>query len=844
MNDEKYINDYKINDIEDFFEEKKINFYYILIKYIFKNSFFIYHIPLLFETRNTIIKIIKTKRTEFLSHLNIENINLFIKINYIIKFFLDSNYYYNIFIGIIRPQFGHFNDNNNEDFLNKLFDEENYGFICHNFNENTEDKNAKKSEIIKTNELDKNNTKENKSENKVQNNIENEDLNLSMLSSNVITMNSKKITQNYISEQEKVYNKESNEEKLSKRILKKSEVILNIKKEGEKIVFKFESVSYGDHHILLSYEKLLDIKKYLEKSENKISKSFIKYMEFLEEFKDRISKEFEQGYKLKIGLEFQIIDEAENDSIFNMDCIYKIYSPNSDISFREKNILLNKTNSDIQGFMYLVNEINENEFQEISQKETNKKSVNNNKNDPNKRNNPDDIDLSDVTKEFNLFSCSESKEENVFNLKMRASNYQILKIIGIVDEVKKENNVEFKKELRNEHFIRGGTDKIKDIAEVFKTKENNVEFIKELSNGYYVSGGTDNIVKIFDHDFSLKKKLTNIDDWIYSCLEIEKLSNKNENENDYIELILCCFKKLYKYILSFEKEEVKIIGYLKYKIPSEIKSCVQITEKNFAIFGQNCSYLTDLFNSEKSQIKKDNLIPNISFLGSIKINRNIIAITSNKVQYKGEDKLIFYNVDKNEISDKIEGYSFISEINGLALMPREEVKAKNKILLCACKKYFDDQRNGIYLANLQLDDKEGINKTSYDFYNTGNFEVFCFCPNLIINPDNNILEKENEKKIIDTEYFFVGGFNLDKREGEIKLFKVIFDEKDNNYKIEFVQDIEFERNKDFTGFEGAVSCITQTKKENNGYILVTCYSGKIYLLTQPNLNYYLKTTNN
>ena len=626
-------------------------------------------------------------------------------------------------------------------------------------------------------------------------------------------MDTKIINQN--SEQEKVYNKESNEEKLAKRILKKSEVILNTKKEGEKIVFKFESVSYGDHHILLSYEKLLDIKKYLEKSEDKISKSFIKYMEFLGKFKDRISKEFEQGYKLKIGLKFQIIDEAENDSFFYMNCIYKIYSPNLDNNiFKEENILLDKINSKAQGFMYLVNEIKQNEFQEISQKETNKKSVNSNKNDPNKRNNLDAIDLSDVTKELNLFSCSKSKEENDFNLKMRASNYQILKIIGIVDEVKKEN--------------------------IF-------EFIKELSNGYYVSGGTDNILKIFDHDFSLKKELIYIDDWIYSCLEIEKLSNKNDNENDYIELIVCCFQKLYKIILSFEKEgEIIKDKIQKYKIPhSEIKSCVQITEKNLAVIGQNCCCLIDLFNSEKDQIKKSDIIHNKSFLGSIKINRNIIAITSNKVQYKGEDKLIFYNLDKKEISDEIEGYSFISEINGLALMPREEVKTKNKILLCACKKYFDNQKNGIYLANLQLDDKQGINKTSYDFYDTGNFEVFCFCPILIINPDNNILDKEkrNEKRIVDTDYFFVGGFDVEKGEGEIKLFKVIFDKKDNDNKIEYVQDIEFGRNKDFTGFEGAICCIIQTKKENNGYILVTCYSGKIYLLTQPNLDYYLKTKN-
>ena len=67
FNDEKYINDYKINDykindIEDFFKESNINFYYMLIKYIFKNSFFIYNIPLLYNTRKTIINIIKTEK--------------------------------------------------------------------------------------------------------------------------------------------------------------------------------------------------------------------------------------------------------------------------------------------------------------------------------------------------------------------------------------------------------------------------------------------------------------------------------------------------------------------------------------------------------------------------------------------------------------------------------------------------------------------------------------------------------------------------------------------------------------------------------------------------------------
>jgi len=259
FDDEKYINDYKMNDIEDFFVESKINFYYFLIKYIFKNSIFIYNIPLLYETRNKIINIIKTEKTKFLSYFKFGNIDLSKRINYNIKFLLDSNYYLNLYFDIIN-QIDYSNDRKIKEYLNILFGEENYEFIFKNSNRNIEDKIFKKSEIIKTDELDQKYSKENLSEIKSQNNIKDEDLNLSNISSKFITMNSRNITYNYNSDQKKI----SKEEKLANCILNKSEVILNSKKEGEKLVFIFESVNYGEHHIFISYKKLLEIKEYLK----------------------------------------------------------------------------------------------------------------------------------------------------------------------------------------------------------------------------------------------------------------------------------------------------------------------------------------------------------------------------------------------------------------------------------------------------------------------------------------------------------------------------------------------------------------------------------------------------
>ena len=1034
--DEKYINDYEMNEIEDFFVEIKVNFYYILIKYIFKKSFFIYNIPSLYKSRKSIMKIIKTKREEFLKHFNKGNIDLLKRVYYNIKFILDSNYYLNIFIGLIienlleetiknengnwedymnylstmeknnekiafinyiyntrkknmdktqikfeeiaktykrlerliqnkkfeeirgvdklylskyfvdnnnkdlllklfgqdsydfflkenikfnekekndkrnklkeileyyktfffdskkkdiisieyaisekgdldykkyEPDFekakmlneriplinylykikdgnkteseiqeiiekynslekiiteresledinienetlsqliDYFNDKNNEKYLIGIFCKEKYEFFLHYYNKNTEENtNTEKNEIIKTDDLCKNNTKENYTRIINQYNTENEDSNLLSITTKFHTMGSKSIINN--SEQKKMCYKE----KLAIRILNKSKVILNSKAEGGKLTFIFESVNYGDYNISINNEKLLQIKQYFiqNKIESLIAKSYFKYMEFLDEFKKRICTKYIQDYKLKIVLEFQINDKNENDSNLIISCCYKFYSdvePNKIL--KEGNILLNKENSIEQDFQFLINEkyFERVKTQKSSEKETNKASDNyyhhDNKGNHNNKNSPNASSSCDETQY--LINDSKTKVDSGFDLKMEAQNYQIVKIIGIMGE----------------HM---------EAA----------EFIKELSNGCYISGGKFNILKIYDKDFiEFNKDDNDKKGLVYTCFEREKLSDINDHD---IELIAINNKKIFQIFLSFKDfKEKKMIISQKYELPPDIsiKSCVQIKENNFAIFGQNNSiYCMNFFISENpnSKIKPFEMLKGKTYLNSMKINKNIVALTSNKALDNGEDKLIFYDIGKNKISREIEGYSFTSEINGLALMTREDIN----LLLCACIKYIDGQKNGIYFTNPQLEDKQGINN---HFCDTGNFEVFCFCPILIVNPDNDLEEKGKKKKIINTDYFFVGGYNNDKLEGEIKLFKVIFSEKASDNKIEFVQDIEFERNKDFAGFEGAVTCIIQTKNEKNGFILVTCKSGKVYLLTKPNLNYYLKKNEN
>ena len=82
--------------IEDFINKKKINFYYIILKYILKNSSYIYHINFLLNTRALLISIIKNNLYTLLSIIAKEDLNNDIKerLDYIIKSLIDLDYYY------------------------------------------------------------------------------------------------------------------------------------------------------------------------------------------------------------------------------------------------------------------------------------------------------------------------------------------------------------------------------------------------------------------------------------------------------------------------------------------------------------------------------------------------------------------------------------------------------------------------------------------------------------------------------------------------------------------------------------------------------------------------------
>ena len=236
---------------------------------------------------------------------------------------------------------------------------------------------------------------------------------------------------------------------------------------------------------------------------------------------------------------------------------------------------------------------------------------------------------------------------------------------------------------------------------------------------------------------------------------------------------------------------------------------------------------------------------NLFIKGIIKINEYLLLFKSNKIASKGKDELLFYNIVLNkEIDNNIKNeYSFLFSPNGLIIFPPQDKivnhEYKNYLILCACKKYLKNQKNGILVVNIENNDFDlnKINKKYY-FYNTYNFEVYCFCPILIlINSLDIILDKAKSVIYKDSGYFLVGGFDKNKNKGMIKLFKINYGKEYYETRIEYIENIIFNDN-NFKGFKGPISCITQSSID--GKLLISCWDGNIYLFDKPNIEYYLE----
>ena len=232
-----------------------------------------------------------------------------------------------------------------------------------------------------------------------------------------------------------------------------------------------------------------------------------------------------------------------------------------------------------------------------------------------------------------------------------------------------------------------------------------------------------------------------------------------------------------------------------------------MNNKSFIICSnEGIFHFLNLTEANRTKIKKF-MIYEKSYSAGIKIIENIIVLTSNSNLSNGEDKLIFCNIFSNKIIDKIEGYSFNLSKYSLSFISNDKNK-EDTIILCACKKYEESQKNGILLVNFNKNKKCLKN---YYFYDTNNFEVYCFLE---------IFFSYNLRFIL------VGGFDLEQKIGIIKLYGIIIKDIFGELEFEFLyfNDIEIE---EFFENMGIITCLEQSNESKN--ILISTSDGNIYL---------------
>ena len=434
---------------------------------------------------------------------------------------------------------------------------------------------------------------------------------------------------------------------------------------------------------------------------------------------------------------------------------------------------------------------------------------------------------------------NENEEEDLNKLNdVTASKYEIIKKICNLGEDK--SNAKFISELTNgyiiistyERFLNIYNNKYKIILKIkfpffvnsfheIKNNDNNkLELICFTSFSIYKISFDSLINKVNIEKCIISDSINKLDDKNKSDennkikdkenKKIEKNNKKDEKQNENKKEKNDKKDKDNKNKIIDNEQNIQKKLFFNYHFILKLKNNQEILCTNNGVYkGEN------LINKKEDN---SNIIIKEQYIEAVTLNDNLICLKSNKQLTKGEDSLIIYNIKKNNIIKKIEGYSFTVSVYRLNLISLNKNK---KILICSCTKYSSDQKNGILIINFDLNNDEVID-TNIFFEETESFNINCICC-LNLNHKND----NNEEKKINKIYLLVGGVDDEYNQGLIKLCQIDLSQKKAN--IEVLQDLEFEEN-----FEGTLSSIYQLK---NGKIIVSSGSGNI-LFTAPNLDGY------
>ena len=537
-------------------------------------------------------------------------------------------------------------------------------------------------------------------------------------------------------------------EKIIYAILVKGSIVFYNNKRGIDPYFIYDKIIYGEKNIEINYKQLMKYKIYYQNNKKKnVDKNIINFFDFLKEFEMGINDKFKYNYFFMIKMKFNkekegINNNIENDNLYNITSEITFLTVFNKKTYTINNILYDGTNSTSNGFIYLINDLNNEGYANIEYEDNIidlKDKINNNKN----------RDIEDKSTQFTSFFIYEETNDE----------YLILKFKNKIENYSESEYYE------------------DEFTKIINNGKNNDEIIKNYIKLKIIIGADDG------------KPLSSHKDKIPSISEIDIPGNKLRN-------IILMNKK--KFIICYEKETL--------------------------IFD-------NLFWGPS--FTKKNILSKTSYIGGIKINENIVALTSNKLLPNGKDQLLLYDINNKKDLYNKEGYSFSISPNNSTLINIPKLLEKNiNIILFACQKYFKNQKNGILL--LTIDSNFGIYNR---FFETKNFEVHCFCQIAKLLND----EMKVNLQFIDIEYFLVSGLDYIKNKELIKLYKINFKSKVDTIEVECIEEIIFEKNNNFKGFSSVIISINQSK--TNGDILVTCKNGDCFIFNKPKIDCFNKILN-
>jgi len=593
---------------------------------------------------------------------------------------------------------------------------------------------------------------------------------------------------------------------------------------NEEGIIEYNEIKFGDYTI-----KYDELNKKNIRENNKIKESYKKFLQLLKDVKNELESKCKDLNDFSLELMFKM--EKENNSIgsnlFNLTCIYKLNDYSNE--FKDRDILKLKNISDSKDGFFKLTEM----ISELSKENNNSESTD----IIGSNNNSNKIDNNHSSKFNHSLTTGSSREASNSSQKSKdnkKNKYSIIELIKII-------NYESKSEYKSES----------------KSKSNSEsEFIIEIQNKFLIVGFLNGKLILLNQNLQHIKDLkisydnNNNNKEYDSSRRSKSIYETNESSPNEVNLISCSKFGCRKLVIKFKDDSFSQFMSYKETINDKV-NLEDISKGTFSVFFQ-MGEKNDIYvlGGEKGIWQLDKMPLKGAYMGGIKINDNVIAFTSNSILSNGENKIIFYDINKakkleeagivKEIKKEI--YSFTLSTNSLAKMKMHKLNESEmhklnegemhklnegewEYLLCGCQKYSSNQSNGILLIELKSNNE--YNEVS--FLDTEDFEVYCFCPISMT-----LKNSDNHVELYPTNYFFVGGFEKSKKMGVIKLYRL--KGNDDKTEIEFVQDIIFEQDNEYK-FDMNVSCIIQSKF--TGEIFVTCWSGKIYKFSAPNITYYL-----